>query len=87
MPKQDFLVCFFGGSLMLGATRTGSLVHPVSRPPLPEELSETGQRDWRTGAELIKTCMATHDTKTYVFFPSRYAHYLRWIRERCELLN
>ncbi|EIM83275.1 glycoside hydrolase [Stereum hirsutum FP-91666 SS1] len=64
MPKQDFLVCFFGGSLMLGATRTGSLVHPVSRPPLPEELSETGQRDWRTGAELIKTCMATHDTKT-----------------------
>ncbi|KAJ6613317.1 glycoside hydrolase family 47 protein [Mycena sp. CBHHK59/15] len=62
-PKQDHLVCFFGGSLMLGATTT-ALVHPVSVPPRPEELSEAGKRDWKTGVNLIKTCMDTHDTAT-----------------------
>ncbi|KAJ7109748.1 glycoside hydrolase family 47 protein [Mycena crocata] len=63
-PKQDHLVCFFGGSLMLGATTTGALVHPVSVPPRPEELSEKGKRDWKTGVNLIKTCMDTHSTAT-----------------------
>jgi len=33
-------------------------------PPRPEELTEVGQRDWKTGIELIRTCMAMHDTKT-----------------------
>ncbi|KAH7915749.1 glycoside hydrolase family 47 protein [Hygrophoropsis aurantiaca] len=63
-PKQDHLVCFLGGSLMLGATTSGALVHPVSIPPRPEELSEAGRRDWKTGVELVKTCMATHETAT-----------------------
>ncbi|KAJ7675805.1 glycoside hydrolase [Mycena polygramma] len=63
-PKQDHLVCFFGGSLLLGATTTGALVHPVSIPPKPEELSEAGKRDWKTGVNLIKTCMDTHSTAT-----------------------
>ena len=63
-PKQDHLVCFLGGSLLLGATRTGALVQPVSVPPRPEELSEKGMRDWQTGVELVKTCMHTHDTAT-----------------------
>ncbi|KAG6852794.1 hypothetical protein C0991_009097 [Blastosporella zonata] len=63
-PKQDHLVCFLGGSLMLGATRTGALVQTVSVPPSDKELSEAGKRDWKNGAELIKTCMATHDTAT-----------------------
>ncbi len=66
MPKQDFLVCFFAGNLLLSATRAGSLVKNVSVPPRAEELSDVGQRDWTTGVELIRTCMATHDTKTYV---------------------
>ncbi|EGN93776.1 glycoside hydrolase family 47 protein [Serpula lacrymans var. lacrymans S7.3] len=64
VPKQDHLVCFLGGSLMLGATTSGALVHPVSVPPRPEELTEQGKRDWKTGIELIRTCMATHDTQT-----------------------
>ena len=51
---------------MLGATRTGAVAHPVSVPPRVEELSETGRRDWHTGVELIRTCMNTHDTQTYV---------------------
>ena len=66
-PKQDHLVCFLGGSLMLGATTAGAVVHPVSVPPLPSELTPTGRRDWKTGVELIKTCMATHNTATYAF--------------------
>jgi hypothetical protein len=51
---------------MLGATRTGALVHPVSVPPQDGELSETGKRDWNTGMKLVKTCVDTHDTATYV---------------------
>ena len=66
MPKQDFLVCFFGGNLLLGATRSGAHEHDVSVPPRPEQLTAVGRRDWATGIELIRTCMATHDTKTFV---------------------
>lgn len=63
-PKQDHLVCFLGGSLMLGATTSGALVHNVSVPPQTDELADQGKRDWLTGVELIDTCMATHDTQT-----------------------
>lgn len=64
LAKQDHLVCFFAGSLMLGATRTGALVHQVSVPPAVGELSEMGTRDWKTGIELLQTCVHTHDTAT-----------------------
>ena len=63
-PKQDHLVCFLGGSLMLGATTIESIVSPVSTPPLASELTESGQKDWKLGAELINTCMDTHETAT-----------------------
>ncbi|KAG6335454.1 hypothetical protein ID866_3628 [Astraeus odoratus] len=63
-PKQDHLVCFLGGSLMLGATTTGAVVDHVSVPPLPREFSHEGKRDWSTGVELIKTCLETHNTQT-----------------------
>ena len=64
-PKQDHLVCFLGGNLMLGATRARAAAgQKVSIPPRPEELSEKGRRDWETGVELIRTCMHTHDTAT-----------------------
>jgi len=43
----------------------------VSVPPRADELSDLGRRDWTTGIELIRTCMATHDTKTYVLLPPR----------------
>ncbi|TRM59358.1 glycoside hydrolase [Schizophyllum amplum] len=64
VPKQDHLVCFLGGSLMLGAVTTEAAADNVSVPPHPDELTEVGQRDWTTGVELVKTCMATHDTQT-----------------------
>lgn len=63
-PKQDHLVCFLGGTLMLGATTTGALVSPVSVPPKKEELTPEGQRDWKTGYELVETCMDTHRMST-----------------------
>lgn len=51
---------------MLGATTAGALVHPVVVPPRPSELSAAGKRDWKTGVDLVKTCMNTHDTATCV---------------------
>ncbi|KAH9926421.1 glycoside hydrolase [Fomitopsis serialis] len=64
VPKQDHLVCFFGGSLMLGAVRTGATGQPVSIPPRVEELTSDGKRDWINGVGLVKTCMETHKTAT-----------------------
>ncbi|TBU26799.1 glycoside hydrolase [Dichomitus squalens] len=64
VPKQDHLVCFFGGSLMLGAVTSGAQSLPVSAPPRPSQLTSTGKRDWQTGVDLIETCMRTHDTAT-----------------------
>ncbi|KAF5377098.1 hypothetical protein D9757_008768 [Collybiopsis confluens] len=64
-PKQDHLVCFFGGSLMLGATITGaSSVSQISIPPRQFEFLDHGKRDWKDGVELVKTCVDTHDTMT-----------------------
>ncbi|KAG7100036.1 hypothetical protein E1B28_001822 [Marasmius oreades] len=63
-PKQDHLVCFFGGSLMLGSTITGTTGDGVNVPPRPEELTPKGKRDWENGKELVKTCVKTHDTAT-----------------------
>jgi len=60
--KQDHLVCFLGGSLMLGATTASALTHPVSVPPASAELSAAGQRDWTTGVALIETCVDTYRT-------------------------
>ncbi|KAJ7791767.1 glycoside hydrolase family 47 protein [Mycena olivaceomarginata] len=61
--KQDHLVCFLAGSLMLGATTAGSR-GAVSVPPKMDELTRSGQRDWKTGVELLEGCMATHETAT-----------------------
>ncbi|KAJ7016913.1 glycoside hydrolase family 47 protein [Mycena alexandri] len=60
--KQDHLVCFLGGSLMLGATTAGARTRPVSVPPRIEELSPVGRRDWTTGVGLIETCVDTYRT-------------------------
>lgn len=52
---------------MLGATTSGAVSGTVSVPPLLEELSPRGQRDWKTGVDLLETCMSTHETATFVF--------------------
>ncbi|KAJ7611249.1 glycoside hydrolase [Roridomyces roridus] len=64
-PKQDHLVCFLAGSLMLGATTAGALPNTkVSVPPQMSELTKAGRRDWETGVALLEGCMATHQTAT-----------------------
>ncbi|KAF8168509.1 glycoside hydrolase [Crassisporium funariophilum] len=63
-PKQDHLVCFLAGSLMLGATTTEAKHGSVSIPPSPSELTSAGQRDWEFGVQLMDTCMDTYKTAT-----------------------
>ncbi|KIJ25206.1 glycoside hydrolase family 47 protein, partial [Sphaerobolus stellatus SS14] len=48
------------GSFLLGATDGAH----ASVPPNQKEFDSIEARDWETGVELIKTCMATHDTRT-----------------------
>jgi len=48
---------------MLGAVDGGF----ASVPPRPSELSDVAKRDWKTGYELIKTCVQTHHTATWVY--------------------
>ncbi|KAG6847034.1 hypothetical protein H0H87_005386 [Tephrocybe sp. NHM501043] len=55
--KQDHLVCFLGGNLMLGATTSGASTDRVSVPPLDEELTESARRDWKSGLAMIDTCV------------------------------
>lgn len=63
-PKQDHLVCFLAGSLMLGAARSRAFVEAVSVPPLASELSDAGKNDWNLGYELLETCIDTYDSPT-----------------------
>lgn len=54
--RQEHLVCFLAGSLMLGAVTSGSKngQHTVSVPPRPSELTERGLRDWRIGIDFLE---------------------------------
>lgn len=56
--KQDHLVCFLGGTMMLGAS-----VHAdgTFRPPFggPSDTAAM-QEDWRVGHELIRSCVNTY---------------------------
>lgn len=49
---------------MLGAVTAHTKVDHVSVPPTTDELTQIGLRDWKSGAELTRTCMKTHDTAT-----------------------
>jgi len=60
VPKQDHLVCFLPGLLMLGAVDGGF----ASVPPSASELSESSRRDWTNGYLLLEGCMETHKTAT-----------------------
>ncbi|EPQ26953.1 uncharacterized protein PFL1_05588 [Pseudozyma flocculosa PF-1] len=75
VPKQDHLVCFLGGAMMLGAVSAseahGSTPSLQSSSPLvaPIEVGATADavevEDWRLGHELVRTCVDTYQkTKT-----------------------
>lgn len=68
VPKQDHLVCFLGGAMMLGSTSTQDIFGDASKRPLPPISDvgvgdETDIEDWRLGHEFVRTCMDTY-TKT-----------------------
>ncbi|PWY97264.1 hypothetical protein BCV70DRAFT_202982 [Testicularia cyperi] len=70
VPKQDHLVCFLGGSMMLGATSMVDIWGDASKRPIPP-ISDVGvgdatdREDWRLGHEFVRTCMDTYSkTKT-----------------------
>ncbi|CAE6506090.1 unnamed protein product [Rhizoctonia solani] len=60
VPKQDHLVCFLGGSLLLGVTDGGRM----RVPPDTSKFNEREGRDWTMGVKLIEGCMTTHETAT-----------------------
>ncbi|CAH7669632.1 glycoside hydrolase [Phakopsora pachyrhizi] len=56
VPKQDHLVCFLGGSFLLGVTEGRKMTEEeVSK------LEKEAQYDWYIGKELIKTCVNTYN--------------------------
>ncbi|EST04831.2 Glycoside hydrolase, family 47 [Kalmanozyma brasiliensis GHG001] len=65
VPKQDHLVCFLGGSMMLGSTSLTDIFGDTTKRPLPPISDvgtgdETDREDWRLGHELVRTCMDTY---------------------------
>ncbi|KAI9604596.1 hypothetical protein KEM48_002349 [Puccinia striiformis f. sp. tritici PST-130] len=61
VPKQDHLVCFLGGLLMLGVTEGERALLSMNEVL---KLSESAQEDWLLGKELIKTCVNTYELST-----------------------
>ncbi len=60
MPKQDHLVCFLGGSFLLGLTEGGRKQVDWNA------LSRQEWEDYQAGVGIIGSCMASHQTATYV---------------------
>lgn len=56
LAKQDHLVCFLGGLMMMGATNGVRMTDEIYK----EYLSEEDKRNWAFGEELTKTCVKTY---------------------------
>lgn len=56
VPKQDHLVCFLGGTLLLGVTEGYRVLKDDEISRLPENV----QQDWALGKEIIETCINTY---------------------------
>ncbi|KAA1103445.1 mannosyl-oligosaccharide alpha-1,2-mannosidase [Puccinia graminis f. sp. tritici] len=57
LPKQDHLVCFLGGLLLLGVTEGDRTLQDQDVLKLPD----SNQEDWVLGKELIKSCVNTYE--------------------------
>ena len=60
VPKQDHLVCFLGGSFILGVSEGGR------RKVNWSELETRDMEDFVVGKGIIEGCMKTHETATFV---------------------
>ena len=57
-PKQDHLVCFLGGSFLLGVTEGGRRAVEWTK------LDPRDVEDFVVGKGIIEGCMKTHETAT-----------------------
>jgi hypothetical protein len=55
-PKQDHLVCFLGGSMLLGVASA----YPNNQP-VWSQLTPSQQIDYAAGKGLIETCVNTYE--------------------------
>jgi mannosyl-oligosaccharide alpha-1,2-mannosidase len=62
LPKQDHLVCFLGGALMLGAHELGAPY--AGRRSGSLAISAVQQEDWAVGHEVLRGCMTTYQETT-----------------------
>lgn len=59
LPKQDHLVCFLGGTMLLGAAAT--LPAPLGPPRTARNASRAALEDWRVGHEVTRACVDTYE--------------------------
>ncbi|CAO1620662.1 unnamed protein product [Sympodiomycopsis kandeliae] len=63
LPKQDHLVCFLPGSMMLGAHDFGGSIKgwpQLSEQMEAEDRPTVREEDWTVGHELLRGCMTTY---------------------------
>ncbi|TXT10818.1 hypothetical protein VHUM_02323 [Vanrija humicola] len=58
VPKQDHLVCFLGGSFILGVTESGN------RDVDWSDLDERDTEDFLVGSGIVKSCVDTYKTES-----------------------
>ncbi|PLW11436.1 hypothetical protein PCANC_21274 [Puccinia coronata f. sp. avenae] len=88
VPKQDHLVCFLGGLLLLGVTEGDQILKDSDVMSLPETIQE----DWLLGKELIKSCVDTYKQSStglgpeIAYFTTRPEQYVK-IHQREWLIS
>ncbi|KIR99692.1 mannosyl-oligosaccharide alpha-1,2-mannosidase [Cryptococcus deuterogattii 2001/935-1] len=76
VPKQDHLVCFLGGSFLLGITEGGK------RDVDWENMEEKDREDFLVGQGIIESCMKTHETATGL--APEIAMFVQWSDDRAN---
>ncbi|ELU43200.1 glycoside hydrolase family 47 protein [Rhizoctonia solani AG-1 IA] len=85
-PSGGFrgLICFLGGSLLLGVTDGGRM----RVPPDASKFNEREKNDWTMGVKLIEGCMATHETDLRPKLPiSEQNTTLQWYETKPHLIG
>ncbi|WWD18947.1 hypothetical protein CI109_103403 [Kwoniella shandongensis] len=79
VPKQDHLVCFLGGSFILGVTEGGK------REVDWTKLEEKDMEDFIVGKGIVESCMKTHDTATGL--APEIAMWVQWSNDKPEMVD
>ncbi|OCF38271.1 mannosyl-oligosaccharide alpha-1,2-mannosidase [Kwoniella heveanensis CBS 569] len=74
VPKQDHLVCFLGGSFILGVTEGGRKEVDWT------QLDDRDMEDFVIGKGIIESCMKTHETATGL--APEIAMFVQWSDEQ-----